>query len=68
VPGLPNNESGRQHSRGASDFVNAEGVDLKGLGFPRTGDYSLEVLADGDRLGSIDVFSRPARLEPMGDG
>ncbi len=43
-------------------------IDLKGLGFPRTGDYSLEVLADGDRLGSIDVFARPARLEPKGDG
>jgi hypothetical protein len=39
-------------------------VDLKTLGFPSIGDYTLEVLADDDRIGSIDVFARAARFEP----
>jgi len=40
-------------------------VDLKGLGFPGIGDYSLEVLADDDPVGSVDVFAREARFGPM---
>jgi hypothetical protein len=32
-----------------------------------SGDYSLEALADGKYVGSVDVFAREAKLEPMGD-
>jgi hypothetical protein len=43
-------------------------VDLQGLGFPGVGDYSLEILANEERIGSIDVFAREARFGPAAGG
>ena len=39
-------------------------VDMKPLGLPGVGDYSLEVLADDAPVGSLDIFAREARLGP----
>jgi hypothetical protein len=40
-------------------------VDLKTAGLPGVGDYSFEVLVNDDRVGSVEVFAREARLEPQ---
>lgn len=38
-------------------------TDLRSLGFPSAGDYVLDIMVDGQRVGGVDVFARAARFE-----
>jgi hypothetical protein len=42
-------------------------ADLRTLGFPSTGDYVLDMLVDGQRVGGVDVFARAARFGNPGE-